>query len=139
MDCLHHRILFPLFFTDMQTPPQTSTLENALSLQEGHIPGSMWIQLPSSRTLLYKVSALLKYEYCNAINSLHYFFFSLVHWVENIYIWSGSVGQANGKHVAHKSLQNLGIIVTSIKRHNCVCKQRHSRNSAVRNVNTQGF
>lgn len=56
-----------------------------------------------------------------------------------ISVWSGSVGQGNGKHVAYKSLHNLGIIITSTKRHDCVCKQRYPRNSTVRNVNTYGF
>lgn len=75
-----------------------------------------------------------------AMSSTLYTIFSSLKYTElRISIWSGSVGQGNGKHVAHKSLQNLGITVTSTKRHNCVCKQRHSRNSAVRNVNTQGF
>lgn len=54
MEYLHHRILFPLFPTYVQTP----TPENALSSQEGHTPGSMWVQAPSSMTLLHKVGGL---------------------------------------------------------------------------------
>lgn len=60
MEYLHHRILLPLFLTYVQTPTQTSTPENALSSYEGHMPGSVRVQVPSSRTHLYKVSAPLK-------------------------------------------------------------------------------
>lgn len=38
-----------------------------------------------------------------------YAIFSCLTYNQLIPIWSGSVGQANGKHVAHKSLHNLGV------------------------------
>lgn len=60
MEYLLHRILFPLLLTHMQTFTLTPTTENDLSLQEEHTSGSMWAQVPSSRTLFYNVSALLK-------------------------------------------------------------------------------
>lgn len=75
MEHLHHRILFPLFPTYMQTPAP----ENALSSQNEHTPGSMWAQTPSSRSLLWEVSAPLKEQYYDPATSLYDFFFSDVY------------------------------------------------------------
>lgn len=110
MEHLHHRILFPVFPTYVQTP----TPGNAPSSQNEHTPGSTWAQAVSSRAVLQKVSSLLKEQcydllpLCTTFSSLMSIF-SCWTYSQLISIWSGSVGQANGKHLALESLHNLGV------------------------------
>lgn len=126
---IRHRILFPLFpyvcaNTHLRECPflagrtYSSEYVGSSSLKDSFIEGER------------SVERILR---CHHLFTL---FFSCLTYNQLISICAGSVGQANWKHIAHKSLQNLSVNWVFSCSAVPPCKQRHPRNATVRKINT---